>query len=47
MSSTDAKVAQLRRTFGAGVDADVLRAVLEVTDGDVRAAQQFLEAQGA
>jgi hypothetical protein len=43
---SSAGVAQLQRHFGGQVDADVLQAILDMHNNDVRAAQAFLEAEG-
>jgi hypothetical protein len=43
-SSSAAAIAQLQRHFGGQVDADVLQAILEMHNNDVRQAQAFLEA---
>lgn len=45
-STMSSGVAQLQRHFGGQVDADVLQAILEMHNNDVRAAQAFLEGEG-
>jgi hypothetical protein len=40
----DAALAQLKRQFGANLDADVLQSVLEICGGDVTAAVAMLQA---
>ncbi|KAH3760854.1 Serine/arginine repetitive matrix protein 2 [Pelomyxa schiedti] len=46
MSSLEAAIQQLRRTFGSSLDREALEAVLAVNDNDVARATSFLTASG-
>jgi hypothetical protein len=45
--TTEFKVQQLLNTFGTQLDKEVLESVLEVNNGDLQSAKDFLMLQGA